>query len=197
MSFQTLAKTNDDTWNELAIKKVIASCPHCFHTIANEYPQFGGRYEVIHHSRLIAHLLESGMLKVDHPLQKKLTYHDSCWLGRWNSIYEAPRDVIAKATQAPLVELDRRREHGFCCGAGGARMWMEEPVNQRVNLNRSQEIIRAGVEAVGVACPFCKTMLSDGMKHYEKDDEVLVMDIAEIVAATLPQAPSPEEVAKP
>lgn len=185
MSFQTLAQTNVDQWNALGIRKIIASCPHCFHTIANEYPQFGGKYEVIHHSRLIAHLLDSGRLKVSHPLEKKITYHDSCWIGRWNQIYDEPRQAIAAANgQAPL-ELPRHGRHGFCCGAGGARMWMEEPVEKRVNLNRSEEIVKSGANMVGVACPFCKTMLADGMKHFDKEDDIQVKDIAEIVADSL------------
>jgi len=185
MAFQTLAQTNVDQWNELGIKKIIASCPHCFHTISHEYPQFGGRYEVIHHSKLISHLLDSGKLKVAHPLQRKVAYHDSCWLGRWNQIYDAPRQAISAATGGAVVELGRNREHGFCCGAGGARMWVEEPVEKRVNLNRSREVIAAGVDTVGVACPFCKTMLSDGMKHFAKDEDIAVRDIAELVAEAI------------
>lgn len=196
MSFQTLAQQNVDQWNELGVKKIIASCPHCFHTIANEYPQFGGRYEVIHHSRLIAHLLDSGRLKVAHPLQKKITYHDSCWIGRWNHIYDEPRRAIASANGTAPLELPRNRNHGFCCGAGGARMWVDEPVEKRVNLNRSEEIIKSGADTVGVACPFCKTMIADGMKHFEKDEVIAVQDIAELVAQTLSRPPvaSPEEV---
>jgi len=190
MAFQTLAQANVDRWNELGIKKVIASCPHCFHTLANEYPQFGGRYEVVHHSKLIAHLIETGRLKVDHPLQRKLTYHDSCYLGRWNQLYEEPRAALAAANGGALVELGRNRQHGFCCGAGGARMWLEEPVEKRVNLNRTREIVEAGVDTVAVACPFCKTMISDGMKHFAKDDHIAVMDIAEVIAETLPQGRS-------
>src|SRR5690606_883073 len=196
MSFQTLAQQNVDQWNELGVKKIIASCPHCFHTIANEYPQFGGRYEVIHHSRLIAHLLDSGRLKVAHPLQKKITYHDSCWIGRWNHIYDEPRRAIASANGTAPLELPRNRNHGFCCGAGGARMWVDEPVEKRVNLNRSEEIIKSGADTVGVACPCCKTMIADGMKHFEKDEVIAVQDIAELVAQTLSRPPvaSPEEV---
>ncbi len=189
MSFQTIAQMNVDLMNELKVKKVIASCPHCFHTIAHEYPQFGGNYEVIHHSKLLAHLMETGKLKVENPLEvRKVTYHDSCYLGRWNSTYDEPRQAIAKAVGGTdkMVELGRNREHGFCCGAGGARMWMEEEAEKRVNVNRSKEIVDAGVDTVGVGCPFCKTMISDGMKHFDKDDEITVLDIAELVAAALP-----------
>ncbi len=185
-SFQALAQENVDLWNELGVRKIIASCPHCFHTIANEYPQFGGRYEVVHHSKLIAHLLETGKLKVETPLAKRLTYHDSCYIGRWNGIYDAPRAAItAVAGGDRFVELGRNREHGFCCGAGGARFWTEEEPAKRVNLNRTKEIVEAGVEAVGVACPFCKTMVADGLKHFNKDEAIEVLDIAEVVAAAL------------
>ncbi len=189
MSFQTIAQMNVDLMNELKVRKIIASCPHCFHTIANEYPQFGGNYEVIHHSKLLAHLMETGKLKVDNPLEvRKVAYHDSCYLGRWNGVYDEPRDAIAKAVGGAdkMVELDRNREHGFCCGAGGARMWMEEEPEKRVNVNRSKEIVDSGVDTVGVGCPFCKTMISDGMKHFDKDEDIAVMDIAEMIAAALP-----------
>jgi len=190
MAFQMLAQVNVDMLNEAGVKKIIASCPHCFHTIANEYPQFGGNYEVIHHSQLIAHLVDSGRLKVQTPLGKRLTYHDSCYLGRWNGVYDEPRRALAHATGQEVVELPRNREHGFCCGAGGARMWMEEDAGKRVNVNRAKEVIEAGVEVVAVGCPFCKTMLSDGVKHFDKDEDLAVLDIAEVVAAGLP-GPAP------
>ena len=186
MAFQMLAKENVEAWNEAGVKKIVASCPHCFHTIANEYPQFGGKYEVIHHSKLIAHLLDTGKLKVDAPTRKKMTYHDSCYLGRWNDVYEEPRLALAAANrQGSYVELPRNRRHGFCCGAGGARMWVEEETDKRVNVNRAQEIIDAEVDTVAVGCPFCKTMVSDGLKHFDKDEDIAVFDIAEVVAATL------------
>lgn len=185
--FQELAAEQVATMNEAKVTKVIATCPHCFHVIKNEYPQFGGEYEVVHHAELISRLLEDGKLKVDNPLAKKLTYHDSCYLGRWNQVYDAPRSSLARAVgdQGSFVELGRNREHGFCCGAGGGRMWVEEEKDKRVNVNRSKEIIDAGVEAVAVGCPFCKTMISDGMKHFDKDEDIAVMDIAQVVASTL------------
>lgn len=185
--FQELAAEQVATMNEAKVTKVIATCPHCFHVIKNEYPQFGGDYEVVHHAELISRLLEDGKLKVDNPLAKKLTYHDSCYLGRWNQVYDAPRSSLARAVgdQGSFVELGRNREHGFCCGAGGGRMWVEEEKEKRVNVNRSKEIIDAGVEAVAVGCPFCKTMISDGMKHFDKDEDIAVMDIAQVVASTL------------
>ncbi|MEM7154903.1 MAG: (Fe-S)-binding protein [Myxococcota bacterium] len=186
MAFQMLAQMNVEMMNEAGVKKIIASCPHCFHTLANEYPQFGGKYEVIHHAKLISHLVDSGKLKVDSPLQRKLTYHDSCYLGRWNNVYDEPRNALAAVNGSAPIELDRNRRHGFCCGAGGARMWMEEEPEKRVNVNRAKEVVDANVDTVAVACPFCKTMLSDGVKHFDKDEDIEVLDIAELVAAGLP-----------
>lgn len=185
--FQMLAAEQVATMNEAKVTKVIATCPHCFHVIKNEYPQFGGDYEVIHHSDLIAKLLAEGKLEVDKPLDKKLTYHDSCYLGRWNRVFDGPRNSLQPALgpSGSFVELTRSREHGFCCGAGGGRMWVEEDREKRVNVNRSREIIEAGVDAVAVGCPFCKTMISDGMKHFDKDEDIAVLDIAQIVAGTL------------
>lgn len=203
MAYQVLATANVAMLAEAGVKKIIASCPHCFHTLKNEYPQFGGHYEVIHHSRLIAHLLDTGRLKVEAPLQKKLTYHDSCYLGRWNGVYDEPRRALqaANGASAPIVELGRSGRHGFCCGAGGARMWMEEETHKRVNINRAKEVVDAGVDAVAVGCPYCKTMLTDGIKHFDKDEDVAVLDIAEVVAAALapaaPAAPAaPEDAAQ-
>jgi Fe-S oxidoreductase len=183
--FQMMAEEQVAVFQEHEVTKVIATCPHCFHVIKNEYPQFGGEYEVIHHSQLIAKLLSEGHLKVDNPLQGRVAYHDSCYLGRWNGVYDAPRRILSAASRE-LVELDRNREHGFCCGAGGGRMWMEEEPEKRVNVNRSKEIVDAGVDAVAVGCPFCKTMLSDGMKHFNKDEDIAVLDLAQVVADALP-----------
>jgi Fe-S oxidoreductase len=187
--FQELATEQVELMNEAKVTKVIATCPHCFHVIKNEYPQFGGDYEVIHHSELIAKLLAEGKLAVEQPLDKTLTYHDSCYLGRWNKVYDAPRTSLEHTLggKGRFVELARNREHGFCCGAGGGRMWVEEEKDKRVNVNRSQEIIDAGVDAVAVGCPFCKTMVSDGMKHFDKDEDIEVLDIAQVVASTLPE----------
>jgi Fe-S oxidoreductase len=192
MDFQLMAQDQVNTLNELGVKKIITSCPHCFHVIKNEYPQFGGRYETVHHTQLITRLIADGRLKVENALDKRVTYHDSCYLGRWNDVYDAPRDAIERAVggKGSFVELDRNKQHGFCCGAGGGRMWIDEEPEKRVNFNRAKEIVEAKVDTVAVGCPFCKTMLSDGMKHYGKDEEIEVMDIAQLVAATLPD-PSP------
>ncbi len=192
MNFQIMADAQVKVLNELKVKKIITSCPHCLHTIKNEYPQFGGMFETIHHTELIAHLLEQGKLKVENPLEKRVTYHDSCYLGRWNKIYDSPRAILGAATgkAGEVIELDRNKEHGFCCGAGGGRMWVEEEPEKRVNVNRSAEIIKSGVDAVAVGCPFCKTMISDGMKHFNKDEDIEVMDLAQMLASTLADPPA-------
>lgn len=189
MNFQMMAAEQVELFNEHKVTKVIASCPHCFHIIKNEYPQFGGEYEVIHHSQLITHLLESGKLKVDSPLQKRVTYHDSCYIGRWNGIYDAPRSILGKVTSGggSFTELKRNKEHGFCCGAGGGRMWVEEEPEKRVNINRAKEVVESGAQAVAVACPFCNVMLSDGMKNLGKDEDIQVLDLAQVVADALPK----------
>ena len=191
MDYQTMAQENVDMFNEAKVTKVIASCPHCFHTIKNEYPQFGGNYEVIHHSQLISHLLTTGKLKVETPSDKQYTYHDSCYIGRWNGVYDAPRDILDHVTKGKgtVRELERNKEHGFCCGAGGGRMWMEEEPSKRVNINRATEVAASGANAVAVACPFCNTMLTDGLKHLGRDEDIAVVDLAVAIAASLPDAP--------
>ena len=191
MDYQTMARENVEMFNEAKVTKVIASCPHCFHTIKNEYPQFGGNYEVIHHSQVISHLLSTGKLKVDTPSAKKFTYHDSCYLGRWNGEYNAPRDILEQATKGKgsVQELDRNKEHGFCCGAGGGRMWMEEEPSKRVNINRATEVAASGADVVAVACPFCNTMLTDGLKHLGKDEDIAVLDLAVVIAQSLAAQP--------
>ncbi|HUH06096.1 MAG TPA: (Fe-S)-binding protein, partial [Kofleriaceae bacterium] len=170
-------------------KKVITSCPHCLHTLRHDYPQFGGDYEVIHHTQIIAHLLKAQKLTVETLGIDSITYHDSCYLGRWNDEYDAPREVIdALNVKHGITELTRNKRHGFCCGAGGARMYMEEE-GPRVNENRADEIIATGVQAVAVACPFCNIMVTDGMKARNKEEDIEVLDIAELVARAIPDVP--------
>jgi Fe-S oxidoreductase len=182
--FQTQAEANVTAINDAKIRKVIASCPHCFHTIKNEYPQFGGKYEVIHHSELLAHLLAEKKLTIENPVAQKLTYHDSCYLGRWNGVYDAPR-AIAAATSKEYVEMERSKERGFCCGGGGGRMWMEEKIGTRVNNNRTDEILATGAEVAAVACPFCTIMITDGVKARNMEEKVQVLDVAEVIAKSM------------
>jgi Fe-S oxidoreductase len=186
--FQTQAEQNVAAMNEAKVTKVVASCPHCFHTIKNEYPQFGGNFEVIHHTKLIAHLLAEGRLKPEQKIGNKFTYHDSCYLGRWNGEYDGPRDAInavAGATGSSFVELDRNKEHGFCCGGGGGRMWMEEKIGSRVNQNRTDEILASGADVAAVACPFCTIMVTDGVKARNAEEKIQILDIAEVIAKSL------------
>jgi Fe-S oxidoreductase len=190
MLFQAFAEQNIETLKSVNAKKVVTSCPHCLHTLRNDYPQFGGNFEVVHHTQLIDHLYKTGKLASEKSPVDTITYHDSCYLGRWNREFDAPRAVIA-AVGAPggIKELTRSKRHGFCCGAGGARMFMEETEGERVNINRTDEIIAAKVDAVAVACPFCNIMLTDGMKQRNVDDKIQVMDVAELVAASIPDVP--------
>jgi Fe-S oxidoreductase len=188
--FQTLAEANVTAINDAGIRKVIASCPHCFHTIKNEYPQLGGEYEVIHHSELLAHLLAEKKLEPLHPVARSFTYHDSCYLGRWNGVYDAPRQILdavssANPASGGVVEMDRNKEHGFCCGGGGGRMWMEESIGSRVNNNRADEILATGAEAVAVACPFCTIMVTDGIKARNAEERVQILDVAEVIAKSI------------
>jgi len=197
MLFQAMAEQNVETLNSVNAKKVVTSCPHCLHTLRHDYPQFGGNFEVVHHTQLIDHLFKEGKLKAEKSPLETVTYHDSCYLGRWNKEFDAPRDVLA-AVGAPggIREMARNKKHGFCCGAGGGRMFMEEHDGQRVNENRTDEIIATGVSAVAVACPFCNVMLTDGMKSRNMEEKIQVLDIAEIVAAAIPDVPRDRLVRK-
>ena len=186
--FQMMAYQNIQTLNNYGIKKIVTTCPHCFNIFKNEYPVLGGTYEVIHHTTFLQQLIDEGKIKLKESggfKGQKITYHDSCYLGRGNGIYEAPRKVL-EALDAELVEMKRCGKNGFCCGAGGAQMFKEEePGNTRVNLERSAEAIETGARIVASACPFCNTMLTDGVKNAEKEESVKVMDVAELVAASL------------
>ena len=186
--FQMMAYQNIQTLNNYGIKKLVTACPHCFNILKNEYPELGGHYEVIHHATFLQQLIDEGKitLKEGGSFQgKRITYHDSCYLGRGNGIYEAPRKVL-EALDAELVEMKRCKSRGMCCGAGGAQMFKEEEKGiTRVNFERSQEAIGTGAEVIASACPFCNTMLTDGVKHEEKEDKVKVMDLAELVAMSM------------
>lgn len=181
--YQILAKQNIDTLNRYQVRTVLTMCPHCFHQIGNEYPELGGNYEVVHHSTFIQRLLDDGRVPIDTDEGKALTmtYHDSCYLGRYNDIYDAPRETLKRALPVvKLVEPARTKSRGLCCGAGGGRMWMEETEGKRINVERTDELLATGAEAVAVACPFCMTMIADGLK--QRESEVPVFDIAEVVA---------------
>lgn len=183
--FQMQAMQNIEMMNMYNVKKIITACPHCFNTIKNEYPSLGGEYEVIHHSTFLQSLIDAGKVKMKESgtfKGKKITFHDSCYLGRANDIYEAPRKVL-EALDADLVEMKRCRTKGLCCGAGGAQMFKDaEKGNKEVNIERSEEALGTGAKIIAAACPFCMTMMSDGVKHFEKEAEVEVLDLAELIA---------------
>jgi Fe-S oxidoreductase len=181
--FQMQAMQNIELLNGYGVKKMVTACPHCYNTLKNEYPSLGGNYEVIHHTQFINQLLEEGRLAIEGgPFKgKKITYHDSCYLGRANGVYEAPRMVIERL-DADLVELKRCRTNGLCCGAGGAQMFKEaESGKKEVNVARTEDVLESGAAVLAVNCPFCMTMLRDGTKHFEKENEIQVLDIAELV----------------
>jgi Fe-S oxidoreductase len=186
--FQMMAYQNIKLLDAYNIKKIITACPHCFNTLKNEYPELGGNYEVIHHSVFLQSLIDEGKItmKESGPFKgKKITYHDSCYLGRSNNIYEAPRKVL-ESLDIALVEMKRCKSKGLCCGAGGAQMFKEEEKgNTRINLERTQEAIDTKADIVAAACPFCNTMLTDGIKLNEKENQIQVMDIAELIAQSI------------
>jgi len=185
MLYQMMAQENIETLNNYKVKKIIAACPHCLNTLKHEYPQMGGNYHVIHHSVFIEELIREGKITLNKSIKGSLTYHDPCYLGRYNSIYDQPRSILRSLSKGGLKELDRRGRESFCCGAGGGRMWMEETIGKRINLERAEEIVNKQVENVAVGCPFCLTMLEDGMKELDKEEEVKTLDIAELVANSL------------
>jgi len=223
--YQTLAKMNVEAWNAKGIKTIVTQCPHCFNTIKNEYPEFGGNYRVISHTELINELLKDKRIKLSKVMNEKLTYHDPCYLGRHNGVFEAPREVLKAIPGLEVIEMQRSERESFCCGAGGARMWMEEHTGQRINHNRVNEIANTLAHAkdasvplplatdmkkpgqvgqfkgkaegsVAVACPFCHTMIKDGLNDTERGDTIKVRDVAELVAESMetkqPSAPVAE-----
>jgi heterodisulfide reductase subunit D len=186
--FQMMAYQNIQVMNMYEVKKIVTTCPHCFNTLKNEYPELGGNYEVVHHSTLLQEFINEGRIKLKEGGEfkgKKITYHDSCYLGRANNIYEAPREVLA-ILDAELVELKRCKTNGLCCGAGGAQMFKEEEQGDtRVNWERTGEALATGAKVIASNCPFCLTMLTDGVKKNEKEEEVQVLDIAEMIAKSI------------
>ena len=181
--YQMQALTNIEVLNGYNIKKIVTTCPHCFNTLKNEYPELGGNYEVIHHTQFIRSLLIEGRLKVNGGTYKgkRITFHDPCYLGRANNIYEAPREVLEKL-DAQLSEMKSCKEKGLCCGAGGAQMFKEsEPGNQEVNIKRTEQALDTKPEIIAAGCPFCNTMLTDGVKNKKREENVKVLDIAELI----------------
>ena len=188
--FETLAKENVANLNRHAVRKVITACPHCFNTFKNEYPQYGGMFEVYHHSEYLAKLVEEGKLKPLAALDRKITFHDPCYLGRQNGVYDAPRELVQISSRVDAVEMERSRSKSFCCGGGGGMSFVDEPAGQRVNQNRAQEAIETGADILAVGCPFCMTMMEDGINARKGERDVRVMDVSELLwEAAKPRAP--------
>lgn len=182
---QMLIVDNVANLNKYNIKKIVTSCPHCFNAIKNEWKDFGGNYEVIHHTQLISDLMKTGKIKPSKPVEKKMTYHDSCYLGRWNGEYNAPRAILKQVPGIQLIEMEKNSQKGMCCGAGGGRMWMEEHIGERINVKRTEQALATNTTTVATNCPFCTTMITDGVKAKDKSESVAVLDIAEIVEQSL------------
>ncbi|GAA4939850.1 (Fe-S)-binding protein [Actinoplanes utahensis] len=189
--FQMLAQQNVETLNEAfegqKSKKIVATCPHCFNTLGNEYEQLGLKVEVVHHTQLLAHLVATGKLTPVQPVDGGVTYHDPCYLGRHNRVFDAPRELLGNAIQGDVVEMPRNQERSFCCGAGGARMWMEERIGKRINVERTEEALATGAKTIAVGCPFCYTMIGDGVTGKGKQEEVEVVDVATVLLRSLKQ----------
>ena len=182
--FQMQAMTNIEVMNAYEVKKIVTTCPHCFNTLKNEYPELGGKYEVIHHTQLLRDLLDDGRMTIAEGTfkGKRITYHDPCYLGRANNIYEAPRELIVKL-DAELVEMKSCKSRGLCCGAGGAQMFKEpEKGDKDINIERTEQALETEPDIIAAGCPFCNTMLSDGVKNKEKEDSLPVLDLAEMIA---------------
>ncbi|MBC2712287.1 MAG: 4Fe-4S dicluster domain-containing protein [Desulfosarcina sp.] len=185
MMFQMMAEENIATLNNYKVKKIITACPHCLNSLKHDYPQMGGNYDVIHHAEFIDQLVKEGKIKLKQSLEGALTYHDPCYLGRYNNIYDQPRSILRSVSKGGFKELERHGRESFCCGAGGGRMWMEETIGKRIYLERSEEIVGRQVSTVAVGCPFCLTMIEDGMKEIGKEEAIKTMDIAELVGKNM------------
>lgn len=186
--FQMQAQQNIETLQSAKVKKVVASCPHCFNSLSKEYPSLGGNFEVIHHSQLLARLVAENKLYPGH-LAAKVAYHDPCYLGRHNQVYGPPRSVIESLPGVDSIEMGRCRERSFCCGAGGARMWLEEHQGKRINLERTDEALGTGADVVSTACPYCLIMLDDAVKERGRAEDVKVLDVAQLLERSMEPAP--------
>ncbi|MEO3786070.1 (Fe-S)-binding protein [Actinocorallia sp. B10E7] len=187
--FQGMAQQNVETLNDAGVKKIVATCPHCFNTLANEYPQVGGNYDVVHHTQLLADLVDNGKLVPVTPIEENITYHDPCFLGRHNKVYKQPRDIMAKVPGVKTQEMHRCKDKGFCCGAGGARMWMEERIGKRINTERVDEALETNPDTVSTACPFCLVMLGDAINEKksagEAKESLEVVDVAQLLIKSI------------
>jgi Fe-S oxidoreductase len=188
--YQVLAQANIEVMNELKVTKLVTACPHCFNTIKNEYPQLGGNYEVLHHTEFINYLIKEGRIKLGAAVEQTITFHDPCYLGRYNDGYDAPREVLGAIPGVNLVEMKRSRETARCCGAGGGRMWLEERHGRRMNQNRIIDVQETGAGTLASSCPFCTSMFQDGIKGQGVEDNLKLQDIAELVQASMVTAPT-------
>ena len=185
--FQMQAMKNIEIMNKYKVKKIVTACPHCFNTLKNEYPELGGKYEVIHHTQLLRNLIEQGKLNIENEAfaGKKITFHDPCYLGRGNEEFEAPRTIL-KEFNAELIEMEHNRTRALCCGAGGAQMFKEaEPGSKEIYVERTEEALNINADIIATACPFCMTMFTDGLKAKEKENEIVVLDVAELVVKAM------------
>ena len=180
--YQMQAQQNIEILKGYDVKKIVTACPHCYNTIKNEYPQFGGNFEVVHHTELIAGLIREDKIKVGKGISDIITYHDSCYLGRYNDIYQSPRQILKSLPDIKLVEIENNKKRGFCCGGGGGRMWMEERIGQRISENRIDQVIATKAQMVATACPYCLQMFNDAIKAKQTEETIKVKDIAEIIA---------------
>ncbi|MFI0369255.1 heterodisulfide reductase-related iron-sulfur binding cluster [Actinomadura sp. 1N219] len=199
--FQMLAQQNVETLNDAGAKKIVATCPHCFNTLANEYPQLGGNYDVVHHTQLLAHLVEEGKLTPVTPIEENITYHDPCFLGRHNKVYKQPRDIMATVPGVKTQEMHRHKDRGFCCGAGGARMWMEERIGKRINTERVDEALETNPDTVSTACPFCLVMLGDAINEKKNSgdakESLEVVDVSQLLIRSIKGEATPPEEKEP
>jgi len=183
--YQTTAEANIEILKGYGVKNILTLCPHCFHTLKNEYPQFGGEFQVIHHAEFLKDLISSEKLRLTRPINKVITYHDSCYLGRANQIFEPPRKILRSIPGLKLIEMERHHKRSFCCGAGGGRMWMEEHIGTRINQMRTDQAIQTKATLVGTACPYCLTMLVDGIKEKGQEGNMAAFDLSELIEQSM------------